>query len=455
MTFKPTSSSNGGTPVADPEALTPVLAHWLKSHSLREVLRQEIHARPFPVARAPLRASFLAVLSGEGGKDTEFGHLARFCQQRGVEVPPVAASFFAHDFGDFELRWERHTEFFTYTFIQRGEYSHPFDNPPLCLLPEEWLTTLSGHVLVAINVALEPASTAPRSIDELHRLFENHRLIASRVVEQNATVWTALQTHSDGFGRIYIHDHELTDCRAGRLLQRLLEFETYRQLALLSLPLAREAGPQLTAAEQSLGQLIEGIASAEDIADERRLIKELSALASEVERIRARIGYRFSATRAYHAIVSRRVEELRETEIAGFQTIGEFLERRLPPAMQTCHSVHERANELSRRIAHASDMLRTRINLTLEAQNQELLASTNRHAQMQLWLQQTVEGLSVAAISYYVLGLLKYCLDALEASGWHLDHVLLTGLAAPLVVLAVWLGVRRIHHRLKGEDSNK
>ncbi len=47
--------------------------------------------------------------------------------------------------------------------------------------------------------------------------------------------------------------------------------------------------------------------------------------------------------------------------------------------------------------------------MALEAQNQTLLASMDRRARLQLRLQQTVEGLSVAAICYYVVGLALGC----------------------------------------------
>src|SRR3546814_18423991 len=60
----------------------------------------------------------------------------------------------------------------------------------------------------------------------------------------------------------------------------------------------------------------------------------------------------------------------------------------------------------------ASNLLRTRVDIELEAQNRDVLMSMNRRARLQLRLQETVEGLSVVAISYYVVGLVGYAAKA-------------------------------------------
>lgn len=429
-------------------------ANWMRSHPLREAVQDELHSRPFPVVRAPLQASHLVVLAGETGRDQERLHLADLCRRHGVELPAGSSSFFAADLGEFHVRWERHTEFFTYTFIRSGPFEDPFESSPISLLPHDWLAGLTGGVVTAMHVAMQDSAVPECTRDQLHKYFDDHRLIGSRVVEQNATVWTALRIHGDGFGRWFIHDHQLTDCRAGRLLQRILELETYRTLSLLALPEARDAGPRITRLDESLGRAVESLAGVESLSEERILLKQLSALAGEAEQMRTRTCYRFGATRAYHAIVQRRLEELRETQVAGIQTLAEFLDRRMSPAIRTCNSVSDRVEDLSRRIDRASDLLRTRIDLTLEAQNQELLVQMNRRAQLQLWLQQTVEGLSIVAISYYLLGLIKFGLAAAENLGLRIHHETWTGVAVPVVVAGVWLGTHRVRRLIENRKKD-
>ncbi len=235
-------------------------------------------------------------------------------------------------------------------------------------------------------------------------------------------------------------------------MQRLFEIETYRMLALLALPLARRHGPELSRSGARLTEMTARLAAIEGLEDERRLLGELTRMSAEIEDMAATASYRFAAARAYDALVRRRVAELRETRFEGMQTIGEFLERRLAPAMATCEAVAARLEARSDRVSRASQLLRTRIDIALEAQNGELLRSMDRRARLQLRLQQTVEGLSVAAISYYLVGLVGYAAKALKAAGVALDADLVTGLSIPLVVGLVGFGVWRLR-RLVQRDA--
>jgi uncharacterized membrane-anchored protein len=49
--------------------------------------------------------------------------------------------------------------------------------------------------------------------------------------------------HADGFSRMVLLAGGMTPRRLGRLVQQLLEIDTYRMAALLGLPAAREASP--------------------------------------------------------------------------------------------------------------------------------------------------------------------------------------------------------------------
>jgi uncharacterized membrane-anchored protein len=90
------------------------------------------------------------------------------------------------------------------------------------------------------------------------------------------------------------------------------------------------------------------------------------------------------------------------------------------------------------------------VEIARERQNQALLGSMDRRARLQLRLQQAVEGLSVAAISYYVAGLIGYLAKAVSALGVPLDADLAVGLALPIVLGALILSLRRMRRRLHG-----
>ncbi|HEY7609177.1 MAG TPA: DUF3422 domain-containing protein [Alphaproteobacteria bacterium] len=419
-----------------------------RDHPLRRVLHDEVHARPYEALTAPTRATHLAFLSGEGAAAAERAHVAALCARFGAALPGEAA-FVSLDLGSFRLRWERHTEFSTYTFFRSSPGTGPFSEPAAAAVPSDWLAGVPGQRLAAIHAELVAArSGAPRP-DAAAADLGGEILAGSLVTDEKAAAWTDFRIGADGFERILVEDRGMAPRQAGRLLQRLFEIETYRILALLALPLARETAPALALIEAQLADIAASMRESCSIEAERELLARLTGLAAEVERRSAAGNYRFGAARAYYALVCHRIAELREARIAGVQTAGEFMDRRLAPAMRSCVSVAERLESLSVRIARAAQLLRTRVEVALEEQNRDLLESMNRRAQLQLRLQQTVEGLSVAAISYYVVGLVGYAAKAIMHAGVPLDAELAQGAAIPLVVLFVFLGVRRIRRLLR------
>jgi len=239
-----------------------------------------------------------------------------------------------------------------------------------------------------------------------------------------------------------------------------LEIATYRNFALLALPVARRVGPELDRIDGGLAALtreVSALSSSNDTEiDEWRgteLLDRLMRISSEIERLNSQHSYRFAAARAYSELVRSRLIELREERHEGYQTIQEFLDRRLWPAMRTCESVEERLADVSRRATRAANLLRTRVDFVVQQQNQGLLGSMDRRAKLQLRLQETVEGLSVAAITYYAVGLVGYAAKALKDIGaLPVEPALIQGLAVPVVAIGVWMGLHRFRKRLERDD---
>ncbi|MFA7430997.1 MAG: DUF3422 domain-containing protein [Rhodospirillaceae bacterium] len=415
----------------------------LTQHPLRHQLAAEVHARPYEVLDPPVRATHLAVATGEGTTAADRAHLEDLCDRYGVLPPPPGAIHFAHDLGpDLRVRWERHTEFSTYTFYRFDAFTQPFAERALDLVPGDWLAGMPGAVLVALHAALIEGDPAP----DLNGWFGDHLVVGSRIGAGAGVAWSDFRIHEDGFSRIVVNAGTLTRGQNGRMLQRLMELETYRMMALLAFPVARDMAPRLSRLEREVGDLTGRMATAasDDGESERALLRELTRAAAEVESLMAAHGYRFSAARAYHALVQRSLRELREERIGGTQMFHEFMDRRFAPAMRTCEAMESRADGLGRRIARAADMLRTRVDIAMEESNRDLLRSMNSRVHMQLRLQETVEGLSVVAISYYLWGLVAYLLKGLKASGVPLDPDAAALIAIPVVVGLVFIGVRRL-----------
>ena len=265
-----------------------------------------------------------------------------------------------------------------------------------------------------------------------------------------AAIVTDFRQDGDGLTRILVLDSGLSMSRRGALAQRLIEIETYRTLAMLGLPLAQSLSARLRRMEDQLADITSGMRGTGE-RDSQGLLTELTELAAELEADAAASLYRFGASRAYDGIVEERLAALDEVAAPGYDSWAGFLQRRVAPAMRTCRSVEERQANLSRKLTRATTLLRTWVDVEVEKQNRDLLASMNNRAKLQLRLQQTVEGLSVAAVSYYVVGLIGYLTKGLTVFGVSLKPELLTAASVPLAVALVWLGVRRIRmsHREK------
>ncbi|PID43748.1 MAG: hypothetical protein CSB48_05000 [Proteobacteria bacterium] len=426
----------------------------LKFHSNREKLFNELHTRPFPLIDTPAKVSQLAVLHEIDDEDkhqtvaSQFDHLSSLCERYTVNPPAPDASCYYQDFGGFELRWERHTEFTTYTFIRKAMSNRPFDENALSVLPDEWLASIPGKIISGLHIEVAAMPGKMPSTEALRHHFEGHRMIGSELSNGAVQLWTSYRIHSDGMGRILIFNKGFDPCEGGRLVRRLLEIETYRMMVLIAFPIAQSTSPEVRAMASQVVAVNQQINEIEGLEDERRLLAELSSLAARLEQIISDTNFRFSAAEAYYALVLSRIGELNETPIPGFQTIGEFLGRRLIPAYRTCETTRRELTELSVRIDRASDLIRTRVNVTIESQNRYLLQSMDRRSKLQLRMQQAVEGLSVAVISYHLVGLVKFAADSAKELGFIENSYWIIGASVPISIGAVVFGLIKLKKRI-------
>jgi uncharacterized membrane-anchored protein len=428
-------------------------------HLLRFTLHNELHARlPLELA-APTQISFFALHylpNGHGpDHDPALDDLTKICEIGGAAghaAPPAKAHQFRTTIGSLALKWERHTEFVTYTFSRHATFESPFEKMPAQQIPAAWLASVSGKTLAAIHLTIRDHRLMVPDLRDIAVEFADSYLVGARVSSGAAIVLTDFRVHEDGFSRVLVMDTKMGKRQGGRIVQRMFEIETYRMACLLALPVAREVSTVVTKAEIELAEMTTMLARA-DVRDEPALLRKLTLLAATVENQLANNGFRFGAARAYYAIVKRRIMELREERLSGVQTIEEFIERRLSPAMQTCETAAQRLHDLSERIAQSTALLQTRVDIEREQQNQALLASMNRRAKLQLRLQQTVEGLSVAAITYYAVGLVTYLAKGVRAMGLSVHVDVTTAISVPIIAASVWFLLKRFRRKLEIEGT--
>ena len=416
----------------------------LAPHPLRAAVLGEVHARPFHPVATPLRILHFGFLTNAAQTAQAHKALADYCKARGAEAPQEGVKHFRVALGGAVLRWENHAEFTTYTWEFAATGRGAFDPPSATLASAMAGLPQPGLHLISVDLHLMGA-VGEGTLDSL---FDAASLTASAVDGGAALVATDFRADPGGFVRILLHDRGLTPSRAGALVQRLLEIETYRLLALLGLPEAQHLIPRVQSIEARVSDVASQMTQSSGLEGDHELLDELMSLLADLEAQSAPWMYRIGATRAYEQIVQQRLEAIGEDGHDGWPTISAFLSRRMAPAMRTVEMLESRQAELARKLVRAANLLRTRVDVEIEQQNRDLLRSMNERTRMQLRLQQTVEGLSVAAITYYLVGLGAYVVKGLKDGALiSIEPTLATAALVPVALLCVGLIVRRIRRR--------
>lgn len=403
-----------------------------------------MHERTLPILAGPVVARSWLFLVNDKARLAEQAALDQLLGTTGEERWYAHVQ---HERGGF--LYERHGEFSTWLCYQtglegRGDETYlGFNSISESDFP--WLRAAHGEVFRSVEIVVRPYE--PTS-DSLCTVMDLPRAVSCDVFDGAARIWSDFRLH-EGCGRIFVYDRGLKNDETARLLQTLIEIGNYRKLALLGFPVARELLGWLKPAEQTLIAITEDMASA--YADQGLILDRIMALSAEVEaRINA-VRFRQGATEAYARLTRDRLHTLNEGRVPGFSTMQEFIERRMEPAMRTCEAATLRLDDLALRIGRAGDLLRARISISLEVQNQDLLKSMNVRAKLQMKLSTLVEGLSVFAVTYYAFSLLKYGMDALLPK--KVSHLLY----APAILLllgAVWWFIHHQKKHLTGKQTS-
>ena len=433
-------------------------------HPQRYALHNEIHARPpialWPNERIINQAFILDAISRRQHLSWINRASSSFPLHHGTaHNPSLRVLEIAPEPQRILLKWEMHGEFVSVTIFSQQADTASFESRDAVLtktgkrlesVNAQGLNELTGQRLVALDIALESAQPYPDAY-EVAKRFSGNTVVGSVVTSnQNAQLWTDLQLDEAGFIQMILRGPAIGSRQAGRTVQRMIDAETYRMMALLALPHAKSLAEPLRSAELELARVSEKIATAQkkttiDLSVDAQLLGDVSALAAQVEGWISANGLRFTAAEAYHELVKRSLVELHETTIPGVQMLNTFMDRRFEPAMRTCKWTVRRLRDLSDRISRTTQILKTRIEFVNESQQQELLSSMDRRAKLQLKLQQTVEGLSIIVMTYYATGLLQYVAKGLKEYGVPLDPDQVGLISVPTIAIGLlwYLTVRR------------
>jgi uncharacterized membrane-anchored protein len=416
-------------------------AHWVE-HESRAAILAELHARPFLPLQVPRRVYHFAFATSHEEAAADRAAVAALARIAGVEPPAPDAKFHYFVFGEWRLRWEQHTEFTTYSWSTGRGAETPFAHPdPLASGEIEFRPP--GRLVVATHLCVVDRAVP---LDDLADLFNSQSLCVIAIGKDAGHALTDFAVDAHGFTRMAIRVLHAPPLEAGRLTQRLLEVETYRSMALLGLPLARAVSPDLTTMEEELSEITHALCMSE-LHNNHDLLKRLSDLLAANEALATRTSFRFGASRAYHKLVKSRLDLLQETKEGQYPTISSFLNARLDPAIETCNAVEARQTRFSTDVARATNLMRTGITLEMERQNGALLDDMVRRTRLQMRLNRMVQGISVAGLAYYLVGLFAFVAKGLKETGALPAEVsadMAEAISVPFAVLASWAFMARV-----------
>ena len=326
------------------------------SHALRASLSEEMHVRRLPRFAAPCRLMQIVTVMGEKAGDSARAHIEALAATGRLAVP-IAGKYAVLLLGEVTLVWERHTEFASYTLLRAGAFDAPFDpdhfDPQLTAI----LAAMPGEIVRATQIALVAQDTPDPTPAEREAWFSAEATVICDVADGAAQIVSDFRLHGDGYGRLLVLDRDLAGDEPAQLILRLQELGNYRNMALLGLPLAQHLTPVVTSLETRLAELTRAVS--ERTSEDDQLLDELTYLSAELARLVAETRYRMSATRAYAQLSMDRLASLNIGAVRGHQTLADFTERRLMPAVRTCDSFSARLEDLSQRAAWTSELLRT------------------------------------------------------------------------------------------------
>jgi uncharacterized membrane-anchored protein len=429
----------------------------LTDHPLRYKLANELHARPFPTLRTPAAVAFLALKQPSEAvlrdRSEDLAHLTALIDRYGGQHPQPDATHYSAQLGRYRVKWEQHTEFVTYTAFLENTSDRAFAPEIFDVFPADWLSEAPGQRITSALFQVEKRGSVEDVNERLQHWFVPESLAVSRVVDDAATIAGDFRIDPAGHMRFAIFSTaEIGERRIGRIVQRLCEIETYKSMSMLGFSRARKLSGRINALDNELTELM--IEMTEGVAPADTILPQLLSISTELETMTARASFRFAASAAYEAIVLQRIGVLREERFMSRQTFSEFMVRRYDPAMRTVKSTEKRLQSLADRAIRAGDLLRTRVDVERSAQNQKLLESMDRRADLQLRLQRTVEGLSVVAISYYAVSLAGYLLYPL-AETMEISKGVMTAAVTLPIVASVWWVVRRIRHTMEADGATR
>lgn len=414
-------------------------------------LNNEWHARPVANLATPFRCTHQVIKRRDSAAESR-RQFAELCKKHDQSAPSDESRHHVVQMGTAVIKWEGHTEADSVTHLIPGNGAPLFSEAAKQFAPAELVQCFGEEIICGVHIEVLKQAADVIDMDAIRAALGSNDIYGGPIADGNAALWSSFRLDADGYARIVMIDHSLPPWAAGRYLQRVVETESYRLQAMSALPLARKTMTELSQLEEELEPLMDQLTQAGSDTDHEVLLTNLSLMAARIEHLAAASSYRFAAARAYSRIVEQRLNELREERVMTQPRYSLFLLRTLEPAMRTCEAAQRRIEELAERVSRALTLLNSMVDMLQTRQTNAMMKAMSKNAEIQVRLQQAVEGFSTFVISYYALGILDYVLGGLSSAGYlSIEPKLILAVAAPLMLGGVWYASRRLRRRLTGD----
>lgn len=423
---------------------------------IRAELDVELLSRPSLAVKPPARVYHQAFLTGD--TSAPFANIAALLTSLDCSADDPDARQIVQNLDGGVLKWERHGEFVTLTVVDyvasdrmasdstQTDDGRGTDGAQGTTSEGLWGQRIAplladsdfGDRIAACQIDVWPMMHMVKSGGD------PEASAGSRLIGDDAIVFASYPPNADGFTTMRLYVNPMGKARCGRLIQRLLEIETYRYMGLMGFPLARAVQRDLHQLNADLNSHVAAMDVDADHSSNQSMLNDIQRLLQKTAALRARTDFRFAATRAYHAIFLKRLQEVREDRLDSFSRLSTFLNRRMQPAIDLCAAVARQQATLENRLSQMAQILRTRVEIGLAQQNQTVLAQLKSNGDMQVKLQRSVEGFSVVAISYYLVSLIAIFLKGGEKAGWLSGWEIYEALLAPVAIIIVLLRLRSV-----------
>jgi len=358
------------------------------------------------------------------------------------------------------LVWQAHTEYYNYQLWHVPSQGGGAPTFGSLVFPDySFFEDPLGSVVCRLDILLTAGMWPPR--DELRTLVPGPILYGSRILDAQISVATSFTPDAEGRERYWVSvgPSQSDPSRLKDIVDAIVRIETYYHLLLMQKPLFSAAIDQVYKFEQVHLKQREIITAHIGHADSQTLQRWLNTLTQDLlktNRMAGKLHFELSSALPYDKIVHTTLASIGEQRMESYRPISDYVLSGITGVAEGYQQLLRRIETLRGGFEGIIAIIRTRIDLILQAQNLTLLQSVDKTTKSQVLLQHTVEGLSVIVIAYYLSGLAGYVFKGLYELGWLGNANLASAIFVPVAIglaFAITTFSKKFLHKKLGEES--